>query len=879
MKQSLYHLKAAVMLTLAFIFHLTALAFDVDGITYTPSANNTCFVAFPASTWTPTSTLTIPDEVTYNGTTYKVTGIGSVGITTSTGVFAAKATIKKVEMGANVEFIGDRAFAFCSGLTTVDFSKCTNLKRISMQAFYACPIATLTLPDNICLANISPSAFVYSGNTTGSITTINVGMTDATDAGCLNPTAVFGDAVTTLNYTKSSSTVKGNWNTLPRLKTVTVASGSDVDEGTFRGCTTLTSVTLTTPNIIGPSAFEGCTALTSVTLTTPNIIGPSAFEGCTALTTASMSGVKEIGAAAFKGCTALTTASMSGVKEIGAAAFEGCTALTSAKLNTNAVRLGERCFAGSGLSSAFVTIKSGSEVGAYAFENTHIKAFDISGSPVAAGAFNGIAELTSISISGWTSTLSANTFFGVGPNVEISLPTYDIAPANTFNGCAANVSIGTLEYCKTSAFHGFTGNLSVGVQNKNHYYSDATSPLYGSDVKSVTFRSTTILPTYVFQNCPQLQRIVMNGTNEYVIPANFVIDCPSLEEFTATTGQASNNRSFQNCPKLRHVTLNGNKVVQTETFSECKALETINGNDTGAYTYNGSVYLYLNHNQAIVQNENIIEAGANAISTPELIDMRGCTANVVIKGTPAQLPMAKTILIKAGTESLFTALTKTGTKVIAEGVAESNVQFGDIDCDGSVSVADVTRLVKRILYPTESTTTATLASGQTEMPWIQLWENGPKFAKYNIGVDYYGAFYNIQGTEYAWGKTDPTDRDAYVSTTRLDDEHDTATQLWGDAWRMPTSEEWQALLDNCNLEWTDSDDETHTPGYYIKGKGPAWSANKIFIPSGWYWTSDVEGDIDHLFIRLFAFTATSEGVMTSQSVLLHDKSLVRPVLK
>ncbi|MCD8010822.1 MAG: 5'-nucleotidase C-terminal domain-containing protein, partial [Lachnospiraceae bacterium] len=98
------------------------------------------------------SSVTIPDTITINGYTYKVTSIKS-------GTFANVTSLKSVTIGGNVKVIGKKAFYGCTGLTTIAipdsvtsiyasaFEKCTSLKtvtgcaslkEIQPRAFYGC---------------------------------------------------------------------------------------------------------------------------------------------------------------------------------------------------------------------------------------------------------------------------------------------------------------------------------------------------------------------------------------------------------------------------------------------------------------------------------------------------------------------------------------------------------------------------------------------------------------------------------------------------------------------------------------------------------------------------------------------------------------------
>ncbi len=127
-----------------------------------------------------------------------------------------------------------------------------------------------------------------------------------------------------------------------------------------------------------------------------------------------------------------------------------------------------------------------------------------------------------------------------------------------------------------------------------------------------------------------------------------------------------------------------------------------------------------------------------------------------------------------------------------------------------------------------STTTGTAKrTGDIEVTWVQLWEDGPKFAEYNVGVtdgkaESYGGY-------YWWGSSiDKDSNDAYKNgSDALTGTDDTATNLWGSAWRMPTKAELEALLANCDVEWTAVNGIN---GRKFTGKG-VYVSNSVFLPA------------------------------------------------
>ena len=58
-------------------------------------------------------------------------------------------------------------------------------------------------------------------------------------------------------------------------------------------------------------------------------------------------------------------------------------------------------------------------------------------------------------------------------------------------------------------------------------------------------------------------------------------------------------------------------------------------------------------------------------------------------------------------------------------------------------------------------------------------------------------------------------------------EHDAAHVHWGGGWRMPTHDELDELVDNCDWAWTKVND---VEGYVVRGRGDYASAS-IFLPA------------------------------------------------
>lgn len=83
---------------------------------------------------------------------------------------------------------------------------------------------------------------------------------------------------------------------------------------------------------------------------------------------------------------------------------------------------------------------------------------------------------------------------------------------------------------------------------------------------------------------------------------------------------------------------------------------------------------------------------------------------------------------------------------------------------------------------------------------------------------------NYAVATHKWGDTakTPTKYNATDGKTQLDPLDDAAVMNWGGKWRMPTLEDWQELINNCYIEYTDNYNSTGVKGHIVyKAKDPA----------------------------------------------------------
>ena len=197
-------------------------------------------------------------EITAVGETNTVTVIANHYSVTSCTV---PATVSYKSVTFNVTEIGDEAFAYCSGLTSVTIGN--SVTTIGNNTFYGCSsLTSVTIPNSV--TTIGEGAFY----------------------GCYGLTSVtIPNSVTTIEYSAFSYCYG--------LTSVTIGNSVTTIGGlAFCGCSGLTSVTI--PNsvtTIGDYAIYGCSGLTSVTIgNSVTTIGQGAFYGCSALTSVTFLG-------------------------------------------------------------------------------------------------------------------------------------------------------------------------------------------------------------------------------------------------------------------------------------------------------------------------------------------------------------------------------------------------------------------------------------------------------------------------------------------------------------------------------------------------------------------------------------------------------------
>ena len=248
-----FALVASVSSTFAHDAKIDGIYYNFDSSTQTASVTyrgdhyNSYFNEYPGS-------VTIPETVTYNGTTYSVTSIGL-------GAFLS-CSLPSVTIPNSVTSIGAGAFFDCLGLTSVTIPN--SVTSIGNQAFQECSnLTSMTIPNNV--TSIGDNAFLKCSSLTS--VTIGENVTNIGDDafyGCSRLTSIVWNAKNCDDF--SSSSEAPFYYICSQITSFTF--GENVQYIPSYLCYMMSKLTsITIPNsvtTIGNFAFRFCEGLTAI---------------------------------------------------------------------------------------------------------------------------------------------------------------------------------------------------------------------------------------------------------------------------------------------------------------------------------------------------------------------------------------------------------------------------------------------------------------------------------------------------------------------------------------------------------------------------------------------------------------------------------------
>ena len=575
--------KISILFLLTLLSTLTASAFDaeIDGIYYELSGTE----ATLRNAANYTGSVTIPATVTYDGVTYSVTKIGD-------NAFSYCFGLTSVTIPNSVTTIGSSAFSYCSGLTSVTIPNSVTL--IGGGAFsgtawydnqpdglvYAGKVAygyKGTMPENTSISleegtlSIAEYAFAYCTGLTS--VTIPSSVTSI-GRGAFEGTTWFNNQPDGLVY--AGKVAYGYKGTMPENTSISIVEGTlGVAQEAFAYCAGLTSVTI--PNSvteIGWSAFSGCSGLTSVTIgNSVTSIGYYAFSYCRGLTSVTIpNSVTSIGEAAFACSTGLTSVTIpSNVKKIGINAFRECSGLTSVTVPNSVTEIGNYAFSGcSGLT----------DVCCYAEDvpTTSNNAFNVS--PISTATLH----VPAASISAYKATEPWSGFGTIKAIVDENVISGSCGENLNFS---LNLETGVLSITGTGAMDNYNSNNSAPWYSKRSYIKTVNIADGVTSIGSYAFLSSknltsvsipnsmTSIGDWAFKNSSLTSVTIPNGVTEIGDEAFYA--CEGLTSVTIPNSVISIGESaFRDCFGLIEVSIpNSITEIKDYAFYYCRNLTEI----------------------------------------------------------------------------------------------------------------------------------------------------------------------------------------------------------------------------------------------------------------------------------------------------------------
>ena len=524
--------------------------------------------------------VTIPEKVTYGGTTYNVVGIGYQAFKNCTGLtsvsmpktvylllnesFSGCTKLTSIVLPSSITSIYNNAFVGCTALKSIYVMRKTpvscNTNNFSSSTYTS---ATLYVPEEAYDAYTTTAPWssfttikktnydfekfgIYYKITSTSAKTVKVTYRD-TDfdnySGTVNiPSSVTYDGVTYSVTAIGSQAFRGT-NDGGHLTGVVIPNTvKTIESYAFWLQKNMGNVTIpSSVTSIEKYAFCWCSNMTSVTI--PNSVtslGDNAFLQCKKLASLTIgTGITSIGEVCFGYCEKLTTVTIpNNVKTIGLRAFSECVTLTTVII-------------GNGVTS----------IGSNAFENC-----------------NAMTDLIcraktppTVTSTTFSSTLCANTRLWVP---YLSQGTY--SSANYWKNFYATEAVH--DFAVNGIYYNITSSNTAAVNHKDHTYNSYSGNV--SIPSSVNYGGTTYKVTSIahsaFAECSNLTGVTIPNTVTSIDYYAFAM-CPKLTSITIPNSvKTLGAHEFYNCSTLADVTLgSGLTNIGKFTFRNCNALTSV----------------------------------------------------------------------------------------------------------------------------------------------------------------------------------------------------------------------------------------------------------------------------------------------------------------
>ena len=540
-----------------------------------------------------TGAVTIPSTVTYNGTTYTVTGIGA-------GAFSESNGLTSVSMPNTITYIGQAAFAYnASSTCSPNFNTVTipnSVETIGDYAFYSTAISTLYLGFRV--EEIGDYAFKHEDNVpivycfAYRPPTIQANTFPTQGGGQYGGTIVGTLHLLAASYNTNRYQEANYWQ---RFRNITTYSGSTDYDVQIGGLYYLLGPVLSTRYIalVTNNGNYNCYSSSSYSVPATVTWRGEPFD------------VTAINDNAFRGSTSVNTLNLSNATNlttIGSYACYGCTGLTTVYLSPSITTIEDYAFYNSGLSKLYTNNSTPPTIYSNTFSTRYNYCYVYVPYPKDIATYQAAPYWSNFRM-----LLSAQNYDFVSGGIYYRITgsnTVEVTCEDPDNHCSytGNVSVPA-----TVTWNGTTYNVTaIGEwafsEARQVNLTAGTSPrgYTPGSLKSVSLPSSvTIIKPYAFSWCTGLTQVSIGSgvttIDDYAFYFSTALTTITIPNSVTTLGQSA----FEGCSALKNVTLgSGLNSIGKYAFSGCTVLEFVNCLKTTAPTMTSSAFTTNHYNTA-----------------------------------------------------------------------------------------------------------------------------------------------------------------------------------------------------------------------------------------------------------------------------------------
>ena len=536
-----------------------------------------------------------------------------------------KDKIKEIEIGGDVNYIGNNAFKGCSNLTKIIMEP-TTPPTLGADVFSNCPnLSAILVPSEALSAYQDPAS-----NWPDEYITIKEDES-ATITWSLNPAT----GVLTLSGT-GKMTNYASEDVLPwkdyrdKIKRVVIEPGIEsIGKNAFYGCQKLESIAIpASVTALGDSAFSGCMALERIRIpANVTSIGESALQGCSSLTTIIMEPYMPptLGNSTLSDCPNLSTILVS---DKALSTYESACDIGEKGWNAtykNMLAVGGFCGATANDTVTWeltggdtLTISGKGKMAGYGtlnnipwkdYKNDINKIVIEEGvESIGAQAFYGYSELATVNFAenGKLETVGSSAFKNCGKIEAITIPaSVKMLGNDVFSGCSELATVNfaensQLETVGSSVFKNCGKieaiTIPASVKMLDSYVFSGCTGLISIEIPN----SVTSIGNRAFHECTGLTTVDFAENSKLeTIDSEAFYGCKKLEAITIPASvKTIGNDAFYNCIALTTVDFEKNSQLETigqRAFSSCEAFESIHipagVTSIQSYTFSGCTAL------------------------------------------------------------------------------------------------------------------------------------------------------------------------------------------------------------------------------------------------------------------------------------------------